>query len=49
MKHCESLNQDSKLVTKFELPDNDVTDDNDDNDDKGDNARLFSACQVCVF
>ena len=45
MKHCKVLNQDSKLMTKFELPDNDVTNDNDDNDD---NARLFSACQDCL-
>ena len=37
MKHCELLNQDSKLV-----PDNDVTDDNDDK------ARLFSASQDCL-
>ena len=45
MKHCELLNQDSKLVTQFDLPDNDVIDDKDDNYDK---AQLFSACHDCL-
>ena len=46
MKLCEFLNQDSKLVTQFDLPDNDVFDDKDDNDDN--TSQLFSASRDCL-
>ena len=40
-KQCEFLNQDSKLVTQFDLSDDGVFDDTDDNDDN--TSQLFSA------
>ena len=46
MKHRESLYQDSKLNTQFDLSDDGVFDDTDDNDDN--TRQLFSASRDCL-